>query len=177
MLRKQCAEYPNEPVQQVLGQPELVGDMVGVFQRRVEAISNLVMRRAKVDRTQTPEQVLEATKRRPYVDAKVVKTMPKGEGEEVAVYFFTLGRYVGDADLDKEYELRGLKPADPYTLAQVNTDDPALADNRPNGTHWQNAEGKWCFATFRRWYGERDVYVSVRGYEWDVRWWFAGVRK
>jgi hypothetical protein len=102
----------------------------------------------------------------------------RGEREkERKSCFFKLNRYVSDADLDKEYELRGLKPADPYSLAAVNEDDPAFADDHPNGTHWKDGDGNWCYAVFRRWFDERDVFVSRDGNGWDDGWWFAGLRK
>jgi len=59
----------------------------------------------------------------------------------------------------------------------VNTDDPAFADEHPNCTHWKDGEGKWCFATFSRWGGERGVDVSRRDGVSRDGWWFAGVRK
>lgn len=131
----------------------------------------------QADRSLTPQQALDATGRRKYTDAKVVQTMPRGQGEEVEVIFFNVGRWISDNDLQKEYELRGLQPADPYSLAQVNEDDPGFSDEHPNGTHWQDAEGRWCFATFYRWRGERRVDVNRSDRDWYGYWWFAGVRK
>lgn len=182
MLRKHRGELGSEPVQQVLGQPEFIGEMVGVLCKRAEAVSNLIVRHVKVDRAKTPQQMLDATGRRQYTNADVVQTMPKGEGDEDNVFFFKLdlsgrGGYISDADLDKEYELRGLKPCDPYKLSQVNADDSAFADKRPNSTHWQDADGKWCFAAFDCWRDERSVDVDRRAYGWGARWWFAGLRK
>jgi hypothetical protein len=104
--------------------------------------------------------------------------MPKGEGEEVEVVFFRLSRWVSDTDLDKEYGLRDLKPADPYSLSAVNEADPDFTDEHPNGTHWQDANGNWCFAAFIRWDGdERSVNVDRDGNDWNGSWWFAGLRK
>jgi hypothetical protein len=79
--------------------------------------------------------------------------------------------------LDKEYERRGLKPADPYTLAAVNEADPAFADKHPNGTHWKDADDKWRYAAFYRWSDERRAHVYRSDYDWDDRWWFPGFRK
>ncbi|MDZ4205628.1 MAG: hypothetical protein U1C12_00200 [Patescibacteria group bacterium] len=176
-LRK--SNFHSEPIQQVLetqGNP-LVVEWIAYLQKRVDAVSNLIIRHVKVNHTRTPQQVLDATGRKQYVNVSVVKTMPKGEGEEADIYFFHLGRYVSDADLEKEYELRGLKPADPYSLAQVNTDDPAFADTHPNGTHWKSVNGHWCFASFGHWRGECGVSVREFDDDWDDSWWFAGVRK
>lgn len=184
MLRKHRSELGSEPVQQVLGQPEFVGEMVGLLCKRAEAVSNLIVRRVKVDRTNTPQQVLDATGRRQYVDADVVKSMPKGEGDEGNVFFFKPrpeaydeSGSISDDNLEGEFEFHGLKPCDPYKLAQVNTDDPAFADKRPNATHWKDANGKWCYTAFSCWYVERGVSVRRGGSGWVDSWWFAGLRK
>ncbi|MEK7061888.1 MAG: hypothetical protein AAB957_01365 [Patescibacteria group bacterium] len=104
--------------------------------------------------------------------------MPRGEGKEVEVVFFNLGRYISDADLDKEYELLGFKPADPYSLSAVNEEDQAFADTKPNATHWKDENGKLCYAAFDRWFGvERYVRVRRFGIGWRGHWWFAGVSK
>lgn len=43
MLRKHRGEFGSESVQQVLGQPEFVGEMVGVLRRRVEAVMKKIL--------------------------------------------------------------------------------------------------------------------------------------
>ena len=55
--------------------------------------------------------------------------------------------------------------------------DPAFADDHPNFTHWQDADGKWCYAAFRRWGGERCVRVDRDGGGWGDDWWVAGLRE
>jgi hypothetical protein len=136
----------------------------------------MIVRRVKVNRNLNPQEVLDATGRNQYTDKSVVATMPRGEDEETDVYFFQLGRYVSNADLVKEYELRGIEP-DPYAQAQVNTDDPDFAKEKPNGTQWKDKDGKWCFVTFNLWNGRRNVSVGRGGGGWLDDWWFAGVRK
>ena len=79
--------------------------------------------------------------------------------------------------MEKEYELRGFKPADPYLLAADNEADPAFADEKRNSTHWKNAKGKWCLAAFDRWYYGRGVRVGRGDGDWSDGWWFAGLRK
>lgn len=177
MLEKHANEFNSEAVQTVLGQPELATEQLAVFRKRVEAISDLIVRKVTVDRTRTPKKVLDATGRTQYTTDGVVKAMPKGEGEEVEVVFFKLNGYVSDADLEKEYELRGLVPADPYSLAAVNEADPAFADEHPNGTHWKDGGDNWCYATFRRWDDVRGVYVGRGDDDWGGVWFFAGLRK
>lgn len=172
----------SDAVQQVLGQPGYLAQLLAVIRKHVEAVSGLILRRVKIDRTRTPQAVLDATGRKQYTDPKVVAAMPHGAGEEAEVYFFKpdltkRGGRIGDADLEGEFELRGFKPADPYTLAAVNEADPAFADEHPNGTHWQDADGEWHYAAFDRWYGVRFVRVDRDDGGWRDFWWFAGVSK
>jgi len=152
------------------------------FRERAKAVSNLIVRTAKVNRNRSQQEAIEATGRAQYTDRKVVDAMPKGEGDEVEVVFFKpdlseRNDFISDDDLEKEFELRGLKPADPVSVAAVNEDDPAFADKKPHGTHWKDAKGNWCCATFGCWRDKRGVYVYRSGRDWDDGWWFAGVRK
>ena len=176
-LRK--SGLPSAPVQQILEtrSEELVSGLVAGLRTMVEAIAEMFSRHVTVNLSRTPQQALDATDRQQYVSADVVAAMPRGENIKSEVFFFKLGRYVSDNKLDKEYDLRGLKPVDPVTLSAVNEADPAFADKHPNGTHFKDADGNWCFATFSRWYGERGVFVDRGDRAWLDDWWFAGVRK
>ncbi len=155
----------------------LVAELVAVVQKYVDAVSNLITRTVNVNRTRAPQEVLDATKRAQYTDRKVMDSMPKGEGETKEVIFVNLGHYVSDDNLDKELDSLGFKPADPYSVAAVNEADPAFADEHPNSTHWKDAEGKWCFVAFDRWYDGRSVGVSRYDSDWRDYGWFACVRK
>jgi len=125
LLEKHAHEFDSETVQYVLSQPELTQDQFMVFRKRVEIVSKMVVRTVKVNRTLEAQTALDATGRRQYTVKDVVNAMPRDEGEEVEVVFFNLGRYVSNADLENEYELRVLRPIDPYALAAVNEADPA----------------------------------------------------
>ena len=176
-VRKHREEFELDAVQQVLGVDNLGMELLDPFRRRVEALSNLIVRRIKVDRTHTPQQVLDATGRKQYVNSAVVSTMPAGEGEEVEVVFFKVGRFLKPSEVSGEFALRNLMP-DPRAQAAVNKADPAFADQHPNGTQWQDAEGNYNFLTFDQWdVGERRVDCNRGDDEWGDDWWFAGVRK
>lgn len=177
LLEKHRSALSSEATQRVLGQPDFVAEMYAVLSKRVEAVSNMITRRVTVDRTPSLQAMLNDLGRTQYVDGDVVKTMPRGEGDEAEVVFFKLNRWISDDDLEKEYELRGCKPTDPYSLAAVNKADPAFADEHPNATHWKDANGKWCYAAFNRWYDERGVSVDRHRSKWNDYWWFAGVSK
>ncbi len=184
LLEKHSPEFNSEAVQEVLGQAELAGEQFAVFRRRVEAVSNMIVRRVKVNRSRTPQQMLDATGRRQYTDRKVVDAMPRGDGEEVEVCFFKpdASAYqdglMSDEEMERQCELRGMESADPYSLAAVNEADPAFADQMPNATHWKDANGNWCYAAFGRWFVDgRGVRIHRICDDWYGRWFVAGVRK
>lgn len=175
------AGLPSASVQHVLEHQggQLTTEILAVLRRFVEAVSSLIVRVVTgVNRSLSPQQALDATGRKQYIDREVVEAMPRGEGDDREVIFFQVGRNISDDDLEKEYEKLGFKPADTYSLAKVNQDDPAFADARPNGTHWKDESGRWCYIAFHRW-SDVGRYVSVRrsGGDWGGRWWFVGVRK
>ena len=180
IVRKHREEFPSDAMQQALGTKGLTSDLLGIIRKYVEMFVGMIVRLVNVDRTRSPQQALDATKRKQYVNSTVVASMPHGEGDEVKVVFFKLdlsqrGSRILDDDLEKEYVLRGLKPADPYSLAMVNEVDSAFADQHPNPTHWKDSEGKWCYAAFRVWDGERFVSVNRHDFDWGGGWWFAGL--
>ena len=134
-----------------------------------------------VNRNRSPKQVLDAVPHILCEDSQVgvIQNMPCGTGKTIEITFFKPGRSMGDDELEKEYELRGLKPADPYSLAAVNENYPTLIDKHPNGTHWKNKDGKWCYMCLT--WTVTDPFVQVRrankGKSWSDAYWFAGIRK
>lgn len=180
-MREHRSKITSDVAQRALGVPNLGRMMFALFRECAEAVSNLIVRKVKVNRNRSPQEAIEATGFALYTDRKIVDAMPKGEGDEIEVVFFKPdpsnhnGR-ISDDNLEHEFGVRGLKPADPYTLAAVNEADPAFADERPHGTHWKDAEGNWCCAGFGCWRIRPEVRISRGGDGWDVGWWFAGVR-
>ena len=183
-LRKTRGRFSAANVQQALERGRLDAKVttaveMAVQQAIAEASDIIICIVPRLDRTRTPQQVLDATKRRQYTDSDVVTTMPSGGtgiSENVTVEFFKLGKNVSDNKLAKAYEKHGLVP-DPYAQAAVNEADPVFSDEHPNGTHWKDKDGNWCFATFDRSDGERNVGVSRFDVGWGGGWWFGGVRK
>ena len=93
---------------------------------------------------------------------------------DVELHYFHPGRSLTDEQLQQEYQSRKLVP-DP--LAQtIDNRDLAFADLHPNGTHWQDREGRWCYLTFdRQFYQGPRVMADFHRNEWFPYWWFAGV--
>lgn len=176
--RKHAVSLPKDATQQVLEDEgdQLVQEMFEALRKRVEARASMIVRHVKVNRHLEPARVIDATGRVKYVNDDVLMSMPNaGEGEE-DVFFFKLGKYVSVDELDREYERRGLVP-DPYAQAQANADDPAFADEHPNGGQWRDSKGRACYIAFSRRGDERYVRVDRNGHDWDDYWWFGGVRK
>ncbi len=181
-MRTHCDEISSGVAQAVLGTKNLGMLLFAPFRERAQKLSNVIVIKVKVNRSRTPQQALDATGRAQYTDRAVVDSMPKAVSDEVEVVLFKpdlseRGGFISDDDLEKEYESRILDPVDPVTLAALNEVDPDFADEKPNGTHWKNADGKWCFAAFSRWSDGRRVFVDRRVSDWLDRCWIAGVRK
>lgn len=182
-LRK--AGLQSGPTQRVIEHQGdvLVAQLVAVIRGLVEAVSNLIVRRVSVNRTRTPQAVIDATGRRQYTDRAVVDSMPRGTGVEVEVVFFRprpeayVDGLISDDRLEGELTYFNLDPAFPDDVAAVNEADPDFADTYPNGTHWQDKDGRWCYAAFSRWGGGRCVLVRRDGVGWNGGCWFAGRRK
>lgn len=169
------AAFPSDPSQQVLEQQggQFVADVVAAFQKRVESAMNRVIRRANVHRTRTAEQAFVATGRKQYVTESVVATMPRGSGDSVEMEFINLGRRVACSMLDGELASLGYELIiDPIGQASINEADPEFADKYPNATQWKDSDGKFCYASFDHWNGERYVSVDQGGNDWDDSWWF-----
>jgi hypothetical protein len=143
-----------------------------------ENMGEIIQKVVRMDHTRTAHEALVATGRNLYTDDEIVANMPTSinDGEEVKIIFFKVGRWLTDEELAQEYELRGLRPADPYSQAKANEDDPLFGDEHPNGTHWKHNDN-WCYATFARWFGLRGVGVHCKNSQWRDDWWFGGFHK
>jgi hypothetical protein len=181
MLEKHRIELGSGAAQFVLGQDKYINKQVGVLRECIELMGNIIVRKVKVNRNLTPQQVLKNTGIDLYADKKIVETMPKGEGDEVEIVFFNLGHWISDKELKKEYSLRGLKPADPYSLCAVIEANLAFVDEHPNVTYWKiEGDDQWCFVAFDPWYTDgRGIFVSFTAAKngWPGDWWFAGLRE
>ena len=102
--------------------------------------------------------------------------MPHDKDGEAEVRFFRLGYSVGLNELQIQYQLRGLKPADPFLLAAVNKFDPTFCRDYPNGTQWRNNEGFWCTSSYglhSSSHGTQDQ--KFTDFSWNNNEWFAGI--
>ncbi len=181
MLVKHRHELPSsDAVQKTLGSDAYLGEQLGVLRKHVERASRMVVRRVTVDRSRTPEELVEATGRRQFVDRDVLASMPRRatEGvEEVEFFFFNEGRFLSPDEQERVLAEYGLEP-DYEAQFQVNIDDPAFADTHPNGMQWRDGKNRPCYADFLRvWDGERGVDVYRSDDDWHAYWWFAGRRK
>ena len=176
-ITKHAAEWSSEAVQLAFGQPSLPAGWFAVTREHIERFMRMIIRHVCVDRTRTPEQVIDDTGRvRGYIEQDVLDSMPMSGKVEDDAHFFDLDYDATPKELDLEYDKHGLKP-DPVAVAQAMADDPAFADERPVAVQWRDGEGRACYAVFDRWCDERGVGVGRRGSHWDRDDRFGGVRK
>jgi len=165
-LRKERLQ--SEPTEKVISNSvmarKMLEELAAVVRQYVEAVRNLTVRRVtEINRNQSPEQMLKATKRKIYSETGVVSTMPRGKGQDKEVTIFKPGKRLNDIQLPYEYDLLGLVPVDPYTLAKLVQDNTAFADRRLLVTVWRDSDEEWCFIAFYRWIdGTRLRYISRR---------------
>ena len=161
--------------------------MLTTLRSELEIGSGTFTRKVRVDRTSDPIKVLEDTSCHQTVEAEVLQSMPRAEGnhEEVEVVFFNLGHWddfrkdFSFETISNEYDKRGLRPVDPYTLAEANKWNTLrqLLIHVNHETFWRDAEGNWCVMAFE--HGTRVHKVHVKRSEipmWTARW-YAGVKK
>lgn len=183
-MRKHRSKITSDIAQQVLGVENLGMMMFEPFLACVRGLSNTIIRMVTVDRSRTTREALDATGFVQCANPLIVERMPRAKADEVELVFFKPdlsernGR-MSDSELEEEYKLRGLTPADPCSLAAYNEADPAFVDEYPNATHWQGVQGNWFYATFDYLIGPV-VQIDCshnHGDDWDDNWWFAGIRK
>ena len=186
LLERYSKRFESDAVQEVLGQPDFVGEQFGIFRRRVESASKTITRLVQANRSRTGQEAINATSRLQHAEQDVVDSMPQGCGDRVEIRFFKIDSedrgYLDFSDdaIDREFELRGLKPADPYSVAAVNELDPAFADYHANCTRWRH-NGCWCYAMFSSQIDRAGIRREVRivSHRYHIRgvvWWFAGIR-
>ncbi|MFA6588198.1 MAG: hypothetical protein WCT08_03955 [Patescibacteria group bacterium] len=140
--------------------------------------TNMNVRRILVDRSRTPQQMIDATGLVKYTDKEVVESMPIGNGEITDVYLFSdwySGDSLYDEEVDSQYARRGLIACDPFSLAQVIIDDPSLVE-RHIGTHWKDGKDRWCRIEFDQWRRDECVFVNRTTDKWRYCW-LAGIPK
>ncbi|MBP9802332.1 hypothetical protein KBC40_01955 [Patescibacteria group bacterium] len=176
-LRECRGDFDQKHVRLAIGHHRLGPELLSVFSNRVQLISDMIVRHVKVDRARSYQALLDATGRKQHVrDKSLLETIPPGHGEEVDVFFFPTRRSLNEDEVRKELDFFKLRP-DFAAQAQVNIDDPAFADEYPNGYRWRTVDGKRCFAAYSC-SGER--YVSIDSIVDDGGkdfWWYGGVPK
>ena len=177
-MRKNRDGVGKELAQQVLGVDNLGMRMFAVYRDLAEKFGKTITRHVVVDRSLTPEQMINLTGRvKWFIDPEVLVEMPREGLSECAVEIFELDYDASVDQLDNEYESNS-RAQDPYAVIQMMIDDPSLADERPIAVQWRDKRGRACYAIFdRHGDGERRVRVSWDDDGWDRNDRFAGSRK
>lgn len=140
--------------------------------------------RVKVDRSRSNLVAINATGHALFINPEVVDSAPRGESEMTEVIFFRPeshecyhpAGFISDEDFERALTKRGLIAAPLDDVAAVNEADHTFVDGKPHCTHWKDASGNWCRASFNRWSDGCKVCVYRYGNVWNDRWFFAGVR-
>lgn len=176
-LRKCRKAFCLSDVQVVLGRKDLtkrlVETIVATIKQLAEEMSGVVVRSVKPEYCRQPQEALQATGCKQYVNDEVVAAMPAGGMRKCNLEFVNFGKFISDDELEDECQRRNYaRLASPYELAAANEAEPTFAAERPNVTHWKDDKGRWCYISFCR----NEVHVRRDSYEWGDFWWFAFVR-
>ncbi|MDO8561635.1 MAG: hypothetical protein Q7S05_02290 [bacterium] len=184
LLRRADEIASYSPLQQILARPEYRAELEMMLRERIGGMKSCIVRHATVNHSRSPEEALEALEAVGFLVfpgkncEDVVKNMPRGDCNELDVYLFRPNCDVDDDDLERELGKLVLRRANPFALIDVNERDPGFVRKYPNGTHWKDESGKWCYIAFRcsPLTGKR-VYIGRRTKDWKDRWWHAGEPK
>lgn len=136
----------------------------------VNTASGIVRRRVSVDRTITPQDALTLTGHHFFCVYKdVLAAMPKGNGDEVEVWFIPIKGHLPTNNISAFLARYGLV-ADPRAQAAAN-EDPKFSMKYPNVTQWGTNYYLW----FGKVYGGRLVYCSHHFSGWNEGTYIAGV--
>ena len=153
-----------------------------MFDCKILRMEKFVDVKVRVDRTCSPQQMLDALGYEQLIGGHVVlDEMPRGEGEEVDIHLFSPGRDIAnDDDREIEYARRGLKSADPYSLLAIvkaNPDFLVWGGCNHIVTYYKDGGSRLCHVlVFKRITGERAVDVEIYERGWSRTCWFAGIR-
>lgn len=160
-----------------LRKEDLLGLISGTHEiKKVDTPHKKIKRTVIVDRKLSAQQALDATGLNQYTNKDVVASMPNCNDKGLDIDFINFGEYVKASELKSRLAFLGYKLVDPFALAKLNQDDPTFADQYPNGTQWEDSNGKLCYAVFNRVVVERYVGVGQNDVGWYGGWWFACIR-
>ena len=111
-----------------------------------------------------------------YIDKTALASAPVFKSK-AKLQFFKVDHDISCADLEREYSKLGLVPASVEMLCKYDKKNRKQMDEMKYiATQWKDADGNWCYVAFSRWCSDgRDVDVDRLDFDWDNRWWFAGL--
>lgn len=176
VLSENRGELGSAVIQRLLVEPAFSAEQLRMLRKRIEEIERLIVCRVSVHANRTPAEMLKATDRPLLSVEEALRNMPGGESGDRDIFFFSLDYEASDDELDREYALRILTPADPYALAELNAVRYGFSDEYPNITHWRDGKGNCCYLAFRKLLTGRYAYVGRHTPPWNKCWYHAGIR-
>ncbi len=182
-LRKSKGNLPSDLVQKALEQPGKVlsVELQKIVSRYVHAVSGMIYRMVKVDRILPTLRAINKASKNVGCSEETMNHLPLNDGpEEVEIILFKGSPSLHYSDLGKEYELRGLKPVDPASLAAFIEVNELSVYGYPIITYWKGENHKIYFMVF----GKDSIVVDPHAFDLlfvppnplDTICWYAGVR-
>ncbi len=151
--------------------------------RLVARTTTTIVLTLDVDRSRSPEEMLEATKffsRESSTDGSHLANMPRAGSTRQVVELFRLESYTVGYQLELERKRRGYKTLlDSYQLGSIAEKYPAFADECTLVTQWKKPGSPyWVSLVFKQYQGRRLASISKRGenYDWRGPCWCGGIR-
>jgi hypothetical protein len=193
--RRHQPEIPRDIAQWILGISNLGSIMFYDFLEMAKEMMEPIIHYVEVDRSLSHDQQLGVPHPRisGSVQEDIFAAMPTGSDKKTRLIYFKPSpdvynkkRKLSPEVLETEYEKRGLVP-DPDAQMVDNLNDRAFIGSHPNACQWKDKDGKYCFLLFYSFTGggdgyQREIWVARKSpdqyfYNWDEKYWFAGVEK
>ncbi len=154
MFARYHREFPTDLMQRVLAQPDLMREVADVFRRRVGLERGYIIFRVWVEPHDSLVEGFAIPKHDHEINRNLVKTMSQGSRagmKELYLFqppseMYSNQGLISDAGVAEAYQLRSLKPVDPFVHAALLKSRPTLANDFPTVTHWQDEDGFWCYS-------------------------------
>lgn len=146
--------------------------------KQIIPTSNIKYRDIAISENKVSLSYLEKLDIGKYIDPLTLDCVtPPEDNWSILVTLFTIGEWMTEQELDEKYKALNLVAIDAYTLAILNETDPRLCEKYPNGTHWKDQDGNWCFGKCTSVAGKQSLRIGYGGIGWCKNLWFAGFSK
>ncbi len=177
-LRKNKSKFLMTDVQEWM---EGLGEQfIHVYARRIKKLKRMIVFDLEIDRAKTPAELLEGSIFAVYPGVMTIGSIPNSRKSKEKIYFFNCesSRPLLEWEYEREFELRGLIPADPHLVVAANLKKPEFHKDHLNGTFWKNTDGTWNGMIFDTMFSLPSVTSGKnKPQDQSLNFWFAGMKK